>query len=172
MIRKATKNDIDGISEIIDDIHTAEENGELTIGWMRDVYPTVKTAEDALVRGDIFVLEDENEIIGTAIINQIQVDTYAKAKWEYEVPDDEVMVLHTLMTSPKHSGKGCGRKFVEFYEKYAADNGCNYLRMDTNEKNLRARKMYSGMGYKEIGKEECKFNGIPGVYLILLEKKL
>lgn len=79
MIRKATKNDIERISEIIDNIHTAEEKGELTIGWMRDVYPTIKTAEDALVRGDIFVFEDGNEITGTAIINQIQVDAYAQS---------------------------------------------------------------------------------------------
>ncbi len=172
MIRKATKNDICGISEIIDNIHTAEENGELIIGWIRDVYPTVETVENALVRNDIFVLEDGEKIVGTAIINQIQVDVYAKAKWNYDVSDDEVMVLHTLMISPKHFGKGYGRDFVEFYENYAKENGCNYLRMDTNEKNLRARKMYAGMGYNEIGKEECEFNGIPGVYLVLLEKKL
>lgn len=172
MIRKATENDIDKISEIIDEIHTAEENGELTIGWIRDVYPTVKTIEDALVRNDIFVLEDGDEIIGAAIINNIQVDVYSKAKWEYEAADDEVMVLHTLMILPKCSGKGYGKKFVEFYESYAKDKGCNYLRMDTNERNLKARKMYAGMGYKEIGKEKCQFNGIPGVYLILLEKKL
>jgi hypothetical protein len=45
MFRLATVEDIDKIVEIYDDIHTAEENGEVTIGWIREVYPTRKTAE-------------------------------------------------------------------------------------------------------------------------------
>ena len=37
IIRKATEKDIDKVEKIYDAIHTAEENGEKTIGWIRDV---------------------------------------------------------------------------------------------------------------------------------------
>ena len=37
--------------------------------------------------------------------------------------------------------------FVEFYEQYALSNGCPYLRIDTNERNARARAMYKKLGY-------------------------
>lgn len=71
MIRKATDKDIDAIERLYDAIHSVEENGEQTIGWIRGIYPIRKTAEDALQRNDLFVLEDEGIIQGTAIINQI-----------------------------------------------------------------------------------------------------
>ena len=110
--------------------------------------------------------------MGTAVINQIQVDIYNDAPWQYDVPDDEIMVLHTLVIDPFTKGKGYGSAFVEFYEKYALENGCAYLRMDTNVLNAAARKFYDHRGYKEIAVAPCRFNGIPDVDLVLLEKKL
>ena len=61
---------------------------------------------------------------------------------------------------------------MQFYEDYALSHGCRYLRMDTNERNSRARAMYVKLGYKEIGIVPTVFNGIPGVGLVLLEKAL
>ncbi len=176
IVRHALASDLDAIAEIYDHIHTAEENGDATIGWIRGVYPERSTAEAALERGDLFVLTDEiegqNIIVGTALLNQIQVDVYRDAAWEYPCADEEVMVMHTLVSDPYVKGHGYGRAFAEYYESYALENGCHYLRIDTNERNQSARKFYSKMGYKEIGIAPCEFNGIPGVHLVLLEKKI
>ena len=171
-IRKANVSDLDGIEKIYNDIHTAEEGGEQTIGWIRDVYPVRATAEAALKRDDLFVLEDGGELLGTAIINKIQVDVYKDGKWEYEATDDEVCVLHTLVISPFAKGRGCGRTFVKFYEDYALQHGCHELRIDTNERNSAARAMYKKLGYKEIGIVPTVFNGIPNVMLVMLEKRV
>ena len=46
------------------------------------------------------------------------------------------------------------------------------LRMDTNAKNENARRFYKKLGYSEVGIVPCVFNGIDGVNLVLLEKKL
>ena len=170
MIRKATASDIDAIEKIYDDIHTAEENGGQSIGWIRGVYPVRATAEAALNRDDLFVLEDGGKIYGTGIINNTQVDVYAQGRWEHEASDDEVCVLHTLVISPESAGRGYGRKFIEFYERYAAEHGCRELRIDTNARNAAARAMYKKLGYAEIGIVPTVFNGIPGVDLVLLEK--
>lgn len=172
LVRKANENDIKSVAEIYSEVITAAENGKLTVGWKRGIYPTEKTAKMALKRDDLFVAEDNGSIIGTAIINQIQVDTYKDAAWQYPAKDSEVMVLHTLAISPRASGNGCGKNFVAFYENLAKQNGCKYLRMDTNQKNRIARAMYSKLGYKEIGVIPCVFNGIEGVNLVLLEKRL
>ena len=82
-IRKATAADLDAIEQIYEDIHTAEEEGAATIGWIRGIYPTRKTAEAAVLRDDMFVLED-GEIIGTGIINRTQVDAYYGAPWRFD----------------------------------------------------------------------------------------
>ncbi len=171
MIRKATEADLDAVEIIYDELHDAEECGEISIGWIRGIYPTRKTAEDSLKRGDLFVLEDKS-VLGAGIINQIQVDSYEEGAWEYEAEDNEVCVLHTLVISPKAGGKGYGKQFVEFYEDYAGKLGCHELRIDTNERNQRAREMYRKLGYKEVGIVPTVFNGIPGVNLVLLEKRI
>ena len=168
-IRKATSYDLDAIEKIYNEIHTAEESGRATVGWIRGVYPTRKTAEDSILRGDMFVLEDE-KIIGAGMINQTQVDGYFGAPWRFD--SNAVCVLHTLVISPKEAGKGYGRAFVEFYERWALAHGLPELRMDTNAKNITARAMYQKLGYEEIGIVPTVFNGIPGVDLVLLEKNL
>ena len=150
-IRKAARADLDAVCRIYDQIHTAEERGEAAIGWQRGVYPERETAEAALARGDLFVQEQNGEIVGTAILNQNQVDSYAGANWRYDAPDSEVMVLHTLVIDPEAKSRGLGREFAAFYEGYALAHGCRYLRIDTNARNARARCFYQKLGYAEIG---------------------
>lgn len=172
MFRKATPGDIDTIAAIYADIHTEEEAGRTTTGWQRAIYPTRKTAEDSIALGDMFVAEQDGTVVAAARINREQVDVYADVPWEYVAADDEVMVLHTLVVSPTVKGQGLGSAFVAFYEQYARENGCTVLRMDTNERNLAARALYKKLGYREAGVMPCVFNGIPGVGLVCLEKKL
>ena len=171
-IREATKNDIDSIERIYENIHDEEEKGLTTIGWIRNIYPTRKTAEDALKRADLFIMEDEGEIVAVAIINQLQVDEYKNATWKHSAKDNEIMVLHGLAVDPLKKSKGYGRAFVAFYENYAKQHNCIALRMDTNVRNLKARNLYQKLGYEEIGIVKCVFNGIPDVQLVCLEKYL
>lgn len=171
-IRKANRNDIDSIEKIYERIHDEEEKGAAVIGWIRNVYPTRKTAEDALKRQDLFVMEDNGKITAAAVINQIQVDEYKYAAWKHRADDREIMVLHGLVVDPYQKGKGCGKAFVTFYEEYAKQHHCITLRMDTNARNTRARSLYQKLGYEEIGIVNCTFNGIPDVRLVCLEKYL
>lgn len=173
ILRKAEARDLDAIESIYNKILSKEEeSGKVTTGWERGIYPRREMAEAALKREDMFVMEDDGYIVGTGIINKEQVDVYEKAKWKFAAKDSEVMVLHTLAIDPDKSGRGYGKKFIEFYEDYAREKGCMYLRMDTNEKNKPARSLYTKLGFEEIDCIPCLFNGLEGVNLILFEKKL
>lgn len=170
IIRKATREDINAIADVYSGVHAACENGELVTGWIRNVYPTKAFAETALERDDLYVLEAEESIVGTAIINQIQPEAYRGAKWKYDVSDEDILVLKTLAINPSVNGRGYGKAFMRFYEAYAARLGCKYLRLDTNQRNDKARAFYNKLGYEEIDIVPCEFNGIPDVHLVLLEK--
>ena len=176
MIRKATIRDLDAVASVYDHIHSAEESGAITTGWIRGIYPVRETALAALSRGDLFVQTDEIQgketVVGTAILNQVQVDVYKDASWRNDVPDSQVMVLHTLAIDTNVKGCGYGRTFEEYYRQYAIKNGCRYLRIDTNVRNRAARGFYKKLGYEEVDILPCEFNGIPGVELVLLEKKI
>lgn len=172
IVRAASAQDIPAIADIYEEIHTAGESGKTSTGWIRTVYPTRRTAEDALERGDLFAAEEDGRVVGAAIINRRQVDVYHGAGWRFPARDGEVMVLHTLVISPAASGKGLGEQFVHFYEEYARAHGCRVLRMDTNALNSRARALYQRLGYREADIVPCVFNGIRDVQLVLLEKQL
>ena len=172
MIRKAKASDLDAVTEIYRKIHDAEEAGITTTGWLRGIYPTAETAKAALAREDMYVQEEDGRILGSGIINQIQVDAYEGAPWKNPVPDDQVCVLHTLVISPAEWGKGRAGEFLRFYEACAKSLGCMELRIDTNARNTAARKMYAKRGYEEIAIVPTDFNGIPGISLVLLEKSL
>lgn len=172
MFRKATASDLDAITAIYNAIHDREEAGLTTTGWLRSTYPTRATAEQSVRVGDMFVLDENGRIIAAGKINQIQGEEYAQVPWSFSATPCEVMVLHTLVVSPKHAGKGIGTRFVAFYEDYAAQHGCTCLRIDTNAHNTVARTLYQKLGYLEAGIVPCVFNGIPGVQLVCLEKKL
>ncbi len=172
MIRKAEKKDIAAVAAIYEAIHTEEEQGKITTGWIRGIYPTLQTAENALGAGELYVLEEAGVIVAAARINGEQDPAYGKVDWAYPAKVEEVLVLHTLVVHPDAGGKGCGGRFVAFYEQLAAAQGCSVLRMDTNRKNQRAREMYARRGYREAGLVPCTFNGLEGIELICLEKKI
>lgn len=172
MIRSATKNDIPWIVEIYGKILELEAKGEICTGWKENIYPTEKTAQDALAKNELFVLEENGRILAAARINQEQVPEYESCQWTYTVPDSEVMVIHTLVVDPDASGCGIGSQFVRFYEEFALKCSCHYLRMDTNANNVAARALYKKLGYNEQDIIPCVFNGIDGVRLVCLEKKL
>ena len=170
--RRASASDLDAVTAIYDRIHAQEDAGRVTIGWVTGVYPIRFDAEQALERGDLYVCESEGRVAASGILNQKQVDVYAEGRWAYPAADSDVFVLHTLTVDPDLFGRGIGRAFVRFYEDTSRALGCTVLRMDTNEKNAAARRLYAKLGYREADIVPCAFNSIPNVRLVLLEKKL
>lgn len=170
--KKAKKKDIKRITEIYNEIHTAIEQGRATAGWVRGIYPTEDTVKNAVAVGDMYIEKVGRNIVAAARINQIQDSAYKKVNWKYNAPADEVMLIHTLGVSTKHAGHSYGKSFIDFFESFALKNNCPYLRLDTNEKNSVARRLYSKLGYREAGVVPTKFNGIDGVNLVCLEKHL
>jgi len=172
MIRRAEVSDIPAIAAIYEAIHDMEAAGLTTIGWQRGVYPTAETAREAIDAGEMYVLEEHGSVVASGRINKQQMPAYAQVAWRFAAPDDRVLVLHTLTVDPLRQGKGHARQFLQFYEDLAWETRCSVLRIDTNAKNTAARAMYQKHGYIESGIIPCVFNGIPGVDLVCMEKKV
>lgn len=171
-IRKATPEDLDAVALIFEHVIGEEEKGTGRVGWKRDIYPTRDTAAAALDADELFVMEADGAVVATMRLNQEQVPEYKNCQWQYPVDGGQVMVLHTLAVEPSANKHGYGRKMVAFYENYAGEHNCPYLRLDTNAINSRARALYQSCGYREIGITPCVFNGIFEATLVCLEKKL
>ena len=172
MIRKATMTDLNRIEEIYNEIHTEIEEGRAQIGWTRGIYPARDIAEDSIRRREMFVMEADGEIVASGRINRYQGPEYDNAVWSFDADPDSVMVLHTLTVSPKCKGRGYGTQFVAFYEDYARKSGCTALRIDTNAINTAARRLYAKLGYREACIVHTSFNGLDGVNLVCLDKRI
>ncbi len=171
MIRKAVSEDIPKVIEIYEEIISEEEKGPAVIGWKRGAYPTAEVAESGFERGELFVLEKDGKIVGSMILNKKQDEHYPLGKWQYNANESEVMVLHTFVVSPYHARKGYGEELFRYYEDYARQNGCKYLRFSTNATNYRSRNFYKKMGVTEACALEREIRGKKG-YSILFEKKI
>lgn len=71
LIRKAISSDIPAVEAIYDSNHDAEKSGQITTGGLRNVYPTEATASAAFQRDDLFVMEDNGQILASAIIVRV-----------------------------------------------------------------------------------------------------
>ena len=171
-VRKACPNDLAALTAIYEETHTLEEQGMTATGWIRGVYPTGETARRAIEEGEMYVLEEDGVIAACARFNRHQEDVYALVPWQTPAEPDEVLVMHTLVVSPAHRGRGCAHAFAAWYEEEARRLGCRALRIDTNARNAAARRLYASLGYRESAIVPCKFNGIPDVALVCLEKSL
>lgn len=149
-IRKADDADLDAVVRVYEHVHDAEEAGPAQVGWVRGVYPVRSTAEAALERGDLFVEEADGAVVGTGIFNRLQADVYAGAPWQYDAPDDQIMVLHTLTVDPQAGKRGFGRAFAAFYEQYAREHGCRCICASTPTRELKhyTLQMIIAVGFK------------------------
>lgn len=173
MIRKATVEDIEEVTSIYDELHNAEEAGEIVIGWKRNVYPTRNTAEKAFEQGELFVYESNGKVIASAIINHNQCECYQNANWSEVVADDKVLVLHTMTVNPQCFHLGIGQKIVAFFERLASERNCKWVRLDTQTKNVNPRSFYPKVGYTEVEVvRTAGFNGLGEVELALFEKRI
>lgn len=171
MIRRAAAADVPAVAAIYAKIAALEARRPMT-GWKPGIYPTEEYALCSFEKGELFVTEEDGDIIASGRINQEQQAEYTLCKWCYEAPPEKVMVLHTLCVAPEASGRGVASAFLRFYEEYAAEHCCTCLRLDTNVINSRARALYAHQGYREADIIRCTFNRLDNIDLVMLEKPI
>ena len=173
MIRPATIRDLEAIDQIYDEIFDQEEaRPQSFTNWARDKYPTVHHARAALDAGTLWVGEEDGELYGAMILNDIQLEEYDEIQWKYIAARDRVAVIHTLVISPRWHGKGKGREMVHFCEEESRRQGKYVIRLDTYEGNHPANAMYHKLGYRLAGATEFFFQGFIHEILNCYEKSL
>lgn len=147
MIRKASKADIDRILEITKAcaIHMISKN----IQQWNSEYPNRTAFENDLIRNELYVLENNNAIIGCIVISDFMDLEYHDISWL--APNIKNIYIHRLAIHPDYQGKGLARKLMDFAEKFAQKNDFTSIRLDTFSKNLKNQKFYELRGYKKLG---------------------
>ncbi|WP_250433505.1 GNAT family N-acetyltransferase [Hanstruepera flava] len=147
MIRKATNLDIDTILDITNACALFMiKNG---IYQWNASYPNRKVFEKDVSRGELYVLENHDDIVGCIVISTYMDEEYHAVKWLTE--SNNSFYIHRLAILPKHQGKGFAQQLMSFAEKLAIENSYNSIRLDTFSQNIRNQKFYELRGYKKLG---------------------
>lgn len=173
MIRLATETDLKAIGQIYGEILDQEDERPASFtNWQRGKYPTEDTARQALEEGTLWAAEEDGQVYGCVNLNGVQLPEYDDIPWSIPALPGQVMVIHTLVVSPRWAGRGKAREMVAFCEEEARRQGKTVIRLDTYEGNLPANTMYPRLGYLYAGATEFFFQGLIHEVLNCYEKKL
>lgn len=173
MIRPARQSDLEAAARIYEEILDEEDRRPVSCtNWQRGVYPTLETARAALEAGTLWIGEEAGEIWGCVNLNGVQLPEYANIPWKIPARPEEVMVIHTLVVSPRFAGRGKAREMVAFCEEEARRRGRRAIRLDTYEGNAPANAMYPKLGYSFAGATEFFFQEFIRETLNCYEKAL
>lgn len=149
LIKKVDKNKLDCIENIYKESIIWLDNKGIN-QWKIDVYPTRKTAFDAIIDESLYGCFINDKIAGTFIINEKQPYQYKNLKWKYK--EGRVLVLHTLVVRPYETGKGLGKNVMLFVINYAKEKGYSSIRLDVFPDNKAAVKLYLSFKFEYVGK--------------------
>lgn len=147
----ASLDDLEDIAHIYEDIHTDLEQTVNYPRWPKGIYPTIHSAKQAIEKQEMFVLKDQNQTIGSVILNHQQDLGYEDANWLVNAKESEVMVIHTLVIAPLYKGQGYAGIMIRFIKDIAKRCHCLALRLDLTQGNLPARYLYQRHGFYFTG---------------------
>ena len=166
-IRKATKADLDAVESSYRELLQNIKPEENYSGWILDVYPNRKWAEENLE--NLWVLMEGETLGASMILNHNQPEDYKSIPWEIPAAPEQVTVIHTLCVPPNQAGKGYGKTMVRFAIDESRRQGMTAMRLDTAKGNKPATKLYTGCGFAIRGARQVIHQGVIPEELIFFE---
>jgi ribosomal protein S18 acetylase RimI-like enzyme len=113
-------------------------------------YPNIEIFKDDVKNKSLFVIEDNELIMGCICISLKIDDVYKDVKWL--TPNRNNVYLHRLAIHPNFQGQGLALKLMEYAEDFTIKNGCISVRLDTFSGNPKNNKFYTLQGYTKLEK--------------------
>ena len=149
-IEKAVPRDADEVGRLYDSLNDHLMATVNYPGWKKGLYPIREDAERAIAEGTLFVLREGGRIAGTVILSHREEKGYAQADWGLDIAPEQLIVVHTLAVHPQHLSRGVGRQLMEFAIAHARTQGMRAVRLDVNERNVPAIRLYESLGFAYI----------------------
>lgn len=152
MMRKAGLEDLKGIMEILKGT-ILEMNDDNNYQWDEN-YPQEKDFMKDIEKGDLYINEREDILLGFVCINKTEPVEYNGLNWSLK---EEAMVVHRMAVNLSFRRNGVGTELMKFADELAIKNNIRYLKTDTYSTNTKMNALFVKCGYKKIG--EMSFLG-------------
>lgn len=118
--------------------------------WQGQDKPNLDNFKDLIDNKNIFVLEDQGQVVSTVIIYEFDIDYENNLDGTWQSPKPYV-ALHRIGTLGRESKKGYGRKVIELAEAYARENSFKSVRIDTHRENKTMQGLLKSLNYNYVG---------------------
>ena len=162
VVRIATVNDIDAIEQLYDDLNDYLETHENYPRWKKGVYPIREDAEEAFVKGNLYVAIIDGNVAGTVVYSDEQEDAYREVKWQIEF-DVPVITICKLAVHPKYFGCGVGKALLDYAVCVGEQRNAKAIRLDVYEENFPAIRLYEKCGFVDMGLVDLGLEEIYGL---------
>jgi len=146
IIKKAQTNDVDAVVKLYDAVNDYYN----APGWGKGVYPTFTSVKNIIDKGNLYIITCNDDVLGACILDHEQHPAYALQPWNINAQDEQVIVVHDLVSHPDHRKEGIGKALVEFAIDLGKNCNAVTIRLDTHSTNIPARKLYEKCGFREI----------------------
>ncbi|QIE59827.1 GNAT family N-acetyltransferase [Rasiella rasia] len=147
MIRRAKPSEIVQLMAITKAC-AAKMAAENIFQW-NDDYPTTAAFSFDVSRNELFVLLEQDTIIGCITISTFKDAEYNTINWLTE--DGLNYYIHRLAIAPEFQHQGNAKKLMDFAEAFARDKNATSVRLDTFSENKRNQQFYDARGYVKLG---------------------
>lgn len=149
MIRNAKYEDLEGIISVIEDAKNLLKRSASDQWQDTDGYPNIETFKDDLKVNHVYVLTEEDTIVGVVVLSFQHEDAYdvIEGKWNYNT----YSVIHRLAVKNGYYGKKIGYRLIEHCYLMTKTRGLESIRVDTHEKNKTMQVLLEKFGFVNCG---------------------
>lgn len=151
IFEKGRVQDIEEIARLYDDLCDYLSANVNYPGWIKGFYPILDTAADGVRTDTLFTAKYNGKIVGTVILNGVPESGYEGSNWAITTDYSDVFVVHTLAVHPEYLKYGVGRFLLQSGIDYAKGHGFRALRLDVNDQNEPAIRLYEALGFQYVG---------------------
>ena len=151
-IRETKKEDLKGVMRII---RMAQEFfREHKIDQWQDGYPNEEVILEDIRQNQSYLMEKENQTVGTAVISLKREHTYEKMEQGHWITEDKAkyVVIHRIATHREFKREGIASAFLEFAECKGREHHVQSIRIDTHPENTIMQKWLKKHGFCYCGK--------------------
>ncbi|NLR10364.1 MULTISPECIES: GNAT family N-acetyltransferase [Lactobacillaceae] len=162
LLRQATMADLPQIESIIRD--GRELLAAQAIDQWQGAYPNTAVLVDDIHQGWTVVLEENNEILGTAAIIPGEDPTYKQIEGQWLTKQAPYLAIHRVAVSSHHHGRGlAGELFSRLFEQIDQAADIESIRIDTHPQNMAMQHVIKKNGFTETGTIDLAAVDMPGV---------
>ncbi|MBT8321520.1 MAG: GNAT family N-acetyltransferase [Eudoraea sp.] len=127
-----------------------EEMASRGIYQWNESYPSVTVLKTDIQRGELYLLEDQKELLGIIALTTSIDPEYENVPWL--TPNQNNLYVHRLAVTPAYQSHGYAQKLMSYAESFAREGNFISIRLDTFSQNPRNQKFYEQRGYTRLGK--------------------